>query len=183
MGKEKELEEGLKKLSKAEDAFFLAKVISIDDDKFTLDIDVDDFEIYDVRLKSIIDSEQVSIIVIPEKGSSVMVGRQAKNVFFVIKVNEIKAVKILFKDGLKTVLDKDGIVINDGQFGGLIKVAELVNKINSLENTVNSLITSYKAHTHTAPSGGTGTPLPPVTVGLLNPITKINDLENTKVKH
>jgi len=179
MGKEKELQEGLERLSSRPKVFFTAKVVDVDDNKMTITID-DDIKVYDVRLKSIVDNKQVSIVVIPEVNSSVLVGRISKSDYFVSKVNEIKEIRILFDGGLSVILDKNGIVINEGSFGGLIKIEELVNKLNALEDKL-------KTHQHLYipyPSGSPGSPVlttkDPANVVVK---TKVKDLENDKIQH
>ncbi len=74
--------------------------------------------------------------------------------------------------------DLDEIWLSGQQYGGLVKVSELVDKLNNLENKVNSVITTFNAHTHAS----TGSPAVPQLTGTLTPTT-INDLENPDVKH
>jgi len=74
------------------------------------------------------------------------------------------------------------------QFGGLIIIEKLVEKINGLEQLLNQLITDYSTHQHTAPQAPSGalptTPLLKPFIGQqITPITKIKDLENDTVKH
>jgi hypothetical protein len=44
----------------------------------------------------------------------------------------------------------DSIQFGDGSFDGLVKVIELTSKLNDLENKVNSMISVFNAHIHTA---------------------------------
>ena len=74
--------------------------------------------------------------------------------------------------------DLDEIWLSGQQYGGLVKVSGLVDKLNNLENKVNSIITTFNAHTHAS----TGAPAVPTITGTLTPTT-INDLENPDVKH
>ena len=73
----------------------------------------------------------------------------------------------------------DEIWLRGQQFGSLIKITELVDKLNNLEDKVNSIVTTYNSHTH-ASSSSPAVPL--VTGSPLTPTT-INDLENPNVKH
>jgi hypothetical protein len=77
----------------------------------------------------------------------------------------------------------DEIQLLDGSFGGLVKVSELVDKVNALEDQVNDLLTALQGVTiPLAPSGSypfaplftSFTPLTPTTV---------SDLENDKITH
>ena len=78
----------------------------------------------------------------------------------------------------------DEIYLRGIQHGGLVKVSELVDKLNNLENKVNSLISSYNTHVHTGVTTGPGSSAvtPSIITGTLTP-TIIADIENDKVKH
>lgn len=82
----------------------------------------------------------------------------------------------------------DSVAIRGDQYGGLIKVEDLVSKINGLENKVNALIAKFNAHTHittaTVLVGSPGVISPTLTPETpIAPVTLKSDLENTKVKH
>lgn len=73
------------------------------------------------------------------------------------------------------------IVFFDGENKGMVKVSELVDKLNNLENKVNDLVNFTLTHIHPASAGTTSPTTTPV-VGNLAP-TQITDLENDKIKH
>lgn len=88
---------------------------------------------------------------------------------------EIADTKVLIEDGQ--------ITLNDGALGGLVKVIDLVTKLNDLENKVNELLAAYNSHTHILTlSTGTGTAAPTATQvsGTLTP-TQRADIENDKI--
>jgi hypothetical protein len=102
------------------------------------------------------------------------------------KVNSL--VQVSFNDDCDAFVSMvsvvDFIYLNGNDYGGLVQVQPLVDKLNNLENKVNSLITFTQTHTHsgvTVGSGVTGTASPPVTGDLTT--TQKNDLENTTVLH
>lgn len=74
--------------------------------------------------------------------------------------------------------DIDEIWLRGTQYGGLVRVSDLVDKLNALENKVNGIINTFNLHTH----AGTGSPPTPTITGTLTP-TQITDIENTKVQH
>lgn len=90
---------------------------------------------------------------------------------------EINETKVQISDG--------EIILNDGAMGGLVKVIELTQKLNNLENKVNAIISAFNSHTHVLTlTTGTGTAAPtaaPVS-GTLTP-TQRADIEDTKVVH
>lgn len=87
-----------------------------------------------------------------------------------------------------TVFIVDGIIVGysdlselwlrGNQFEGLVKVSDLVTKLNNLEDKVNSLLTAYNTHTHAS----AGAPPVPTVTGTLTPTTQ-NEIENPLVKH
>lgn len=84
-------------------------------------------------------------------------------------------------------MNSEGFVINGGNFGGVIKIQELTDKINAL-------IDAFNNHTHEIPSGsvavtGSATaqsnPAPVSVPPIMSPHTKVqvSDYEDEKVKH
>ena len=67
---------------------------------------------------------------------------------------------------------------NGDEFGGIVKVIELTQKLNNLENKVNSIIETYNSHSHAS----NGAPPSGLVVGELTQ-TQRGDIENTSVKH
>ena len=104
------------------------------------------------------------VLIIPTINSNVLVNVSKRGIAYVCMFSEIDKV---------TIITKTLTQFNDGSFGGLVKVQELVDKINRLENTFNS-------HTHVATALNTPT-TPPATP--IAPITTKMDIENDKIIH
>lgn len=113
------------------------------------------------------------LLMIPADGSTVIVAWSDRMLPYVA----------MFSDLQDIYLDATGkITINQGTEGGLVKVRDLVAKLNNLENKVNAIISSYNIHVHPDPvSGITGAPTVPIT-GTLTP-TQVVDIENPNVTH
>lgn len=80
--------------------------------------------------------------------------------------------------------DNDVIQIDQGLNAGLVKVIELTEQINKIENKLNDTLTHYKAHFVIDPISGTAGPLmsaPPAPVNITK--TKQSQIENDKVTH
>lgn len=78
----------------------------------------------------------------------------------------------------------DFMYLNGDAYGGLVKVKELTDKINALENLTNNILTALKGTT--IPLAPTGTyPFAPLyaAFNLIAPITTKAELENTTVLH
>jgi len=82
----------------------------------------------------------------------------------------------------------ESVQIRGNQFGGLIKIEELVGKINGLEDKLNDLITKYNGHIHittaTVALGPPGIIAPTTSLETpIAPITQRADLENETIQH
>ena len=82
--------------------------------------------------------------------------------------------------------DVEKIVLLGGDLDGLVKVGDLVDKLNDIENKVNDLINAYNAHTHPVPgvTSGPSSTMSSVTTsvisGTLTP-TQQSDIENENI--
>lgn len=90
-------------------------------------------------------------------------------------------IELFHKDGKKVILNTDDIILNEGDNEGLVKVKELTDKLNNLENKVNNFITTFSTHTHVGNLAVPTSP-PPVSPTQLT-VTKQADIENKEVKH
>jgi hypothetical protein len=73
--------------------------------------------------------------------------------------------------------------IMGGEFGGLVKVVELTQKLNNLENKVNEIISTFGTHTHAVVA--VGSPTSPTSTPIVDSliISQREDIENVNVKH
>lgn len=148
----------------------LCKVVSIDEDEFTCEVKpIDDGANYkDVRLISDASDPDKAFYLKPVVGSVVMITPQDDVTYFVSMYSQVEE-----------------IWLHGNLNEGLVKVVELTEKLNNIENLVNDLITKFNAHTHVLTlSAGTGTAAPTTSLetDTLTP-TEQADIENDKVKH
>jgi hypothetical protein len=119
-------------------------------------------EFKSVQLSS---KQSKGFLLIPADGSTVVV----------TQLNEFDAY-------ISMVGEVDQIYLRGDAEGGIVKVNDLVAKLNNLESALNSHILLYNLHIHPTPAGpssitsnlDTQTPLVP---------TIVVDLENDKIKH
>jgi len=79
--------------------------------------------------------------------------------------------------------DVDTISFKGTELGGLVKVIDLTEKLNNLENKVNDILTNFNSHTHIVISVGSPTaPTTSIISGTLTP-TQQADIENKNVLH
>lgn len=103
----------------------------------------------------------------------------------IVSYNTFNQPYICLFSGIEKVLLVAGeILLNGDELGGLVKVIELTEKLNNLENKVNDIISKFNSHTHILTlTSGTGTAAAtaaPVN-GTLTP-TEQAEIENTTVK-
>tara|TARA_R100000951_G_scaffold58652_2_gene49306 strand:+ start:1338 stop:1850 length:513 start_codon:yes stop_codon:yes gene_type:complete len=128
-----------------------------------------DASLFDVKL--IAGTSATPLLVTPVVGSTVIATFLSKDTAFVSLYSEIESVQLM-----------------GDQFGGLIKIEELVKKINGLENKLNDLISKFNTHIHittaTVLIGPPGVIAPPTTPETpIAPVTSKSDLENENIKH
>ena len=124
------------------------------------------------------------MLMIPVIDSTVLVAYSTYNRSFICLYSAIS--KVYFITGNSSYQMIDGkSTFNDGSYGGMVQVANLVTKLNNLENVVNDFVTKFNSHTHAlALSSGTGTSAPTVTPEpTVLVATQRADIENTTVVH
>ena len=162
----------IKKLAETNDEIYsvVCKVVKVDGEEAELAPVNGDANILGVKL--IAGTSETPLLITPAADSIVIATFLSKDTAFISLYSEIETIKL-----------------RGDQFGGLIKVEELVKKINRLEDGLNDLISKYNSHIHTttATVGATPTPgviAPPVATGSpITPNTQKGDIENEKVLH
>ena len=141
------------------------KVVSVEDNLCQCTTLAGEKEIVDVRISSEVDA--TNLLVIPSVDSAVMVGM----------IDDVNGVVVMYGK-------LDSIALRGAQFGGLVEVVGLVNKINALENLVNNILNTLKSTTIPLAPSGTY-PFAPLYALLTDiaPITVRGDIENTNVTH
>ena len=161
------IKQSILKITKQDDIYSLVCVVS--------DIDLDNYTcickpvngsatLVNVRLMA---SNSTGFKVIPKDGSEVLVTLINQSTGYVAMCSEI-----------------DLIELNGDNEEGLVKVNDLVTKLNNLENLVNNILNTLKSTSIPLAPSGTY-PFAPLYTALttITPITQKTDLENTKVKH
>lgn len=137
-------------------------------------------EIPNVQLMAEVDD---GLLLVPTMGSTVFVTYSTRNVPYVSLFSQVD--QVLMISGSSSTSIADGLIqFNDGSYGGLVQVVNLVEKLNNLENLVNNLITTFNGHTHMGVQSGGDATLFPVILqnGTLSP-TQRGDIENTVIVH
>ena len=143
----------------------IGKVTSVDLPNLTCDVEPvnGDGDFFDVRLQA--GSAEQSILAIPKEGSFVIINYLDKDEAFVTLVDEV-----------------DEIRLRGNSEGGLVKVNDMVTRMNNIENDFNSFITTYNTHVHPGVTAGGASTLPTTSSGSTTSITVNGDIESTTVK-
>jgi uncharacterized protein YoxC len=120
--------------------------------------------IYDVMLQT---EEKSGVLMVPAIGSKVVVTLQSKTRAFVSAYGELQSIKFL-----------------DGTFGGVVKVQELVEKLNTLEQDINSLKNAFNTWVVVANDGGAALKSAAGSwAGDNLTETTVADIENNRIRH
>ena len=140
MDKFRELAERLKGLAPQSGAIFQGIVKALDG--CTCTVTIGEIDIPDVRIRAsetALDNTQM--LVCPKIGSAVILGSLSGDYtdLAILSVDEI-----------------DHITINGGKKGGLINITDLVNRLNTIEQDINTLKTAFGSWIPTPQDGGAG---------------------------
>lgn len=125
-------------------------------------------------------------LIVPKDGSVVRVSMIDADTGYLSGFSEIDKVVIYIDASNKLEFDLNGLIINDGLFGGLIKIDSLISQTTSQIAAIKTAVLAGLAVIDTqlialGQAGGSGTAFSGSATSILN-LNK-NLLENTKVKH
>ena len=149
---------------------YFAEIVSIQDDTTCTVKLEDDLQLSDVRLRSVVNSEESGIVITPTVGSVVLVAD--------LSGGKLSSMAVIMYSEI------DKIEINGGKNGGLINIEDLVSHINTIEDDINNLKTAMSGWTPTPQDGGAALK-GAVTSWAGQSITKTkkSDIEDDKIKH
>ncbi|MCT4637292.1 MAG: hypothetical protein N4A72_06255 [Bacteroidales bacterium] len=164
-------------------------VKAVDTDKLTCDVEREDAPpLHSVRLHATEISHKSYVVIIPEVGSDVLctIIDNDVNEAQVLSSSKPEGVKIKIAE-TTVAIDKEGVTINNGDLGGLIKIEELKSDLKKLNNYLDSLknaiSTGLKAvGVSTAASGTLGAQAFDTAISAAQ-LPSYSELENQKVKH
>jgi hypothetical protein len=147
----------------------LGSIVSVDETEMTCEVtpNIGGANFTDVRLMADNETTSLGIYFKPKVGSQVMISPQDEVTYFVSMVSEV-----------------DEVWLRGNTNGGIVKVTDLVTKLNNIENDLNTLKTAFTGWV-VAPSDG-GAALKAITASwygsTLTPTTAAN-IQSTTCKH
>ena len=135
----------------------------------TCEVSIDGLSIPDVRLRASTEVDGAQIIVRPAVGSVVIVGSLTGDLDHLVVLSMDRA---------------EEVIINGGSLGGIVKVKELTNKLNTLEREINDIKQLLSSWTPVPNDGGASLKAAAASwAGKPLTLTRREDYEDTKVTH
>ena len=147
----------------------------------------DDLTVTDVRLRAVINSQTEQVLVTPKVGSYVLVvdlsGGNHRDLA-VIACSEVSEINIKIGNTVATI-NAEGIVFNGGSLGGLVKLQELKDNLDSLKSYVEAMNGALPAAfsavgAGAAANGATGAAS--YQGAMSGQTVQLKDMENGKIK-
>jgi hypothetical protein len=164
---------------------FTATVLQVQENDFTCTIQSGEDVPAIARLKAVLETENTEgFVLIPAQNSEVIVTEINIGEYAVTGYSVID--KILLKTGdMKLQMDKNGIVLNDGTFGGLIKIEELKSELDKINQILQAILTVLQGTPVTEPGNGSPSALQQALNSALagKTLPTYTNIENNKVKH
>lgn len=143
------------------------------------------------------------IVVFPRVGSYVVVGFVADgSAGVVLLTDDVESVEVVISESTARIeadeegvhvrmgddtsaeLTGEGVILNGGSFGGMVKAEQLTQRINAIEKDINTLKNVFSAWVITPNDGGAALKLAASTwADSPLTLTQRSDYENGKVKH
>lgn len=179
MDKSKEIKEAIKSIVGVPGMMFvMGKVESVGDETCSVKI-ADRLVINDVRLNASADGNADNILIKPTVGSMVLMAD--------LSGGELRSLVVISFSALEsmTVKFEGDVVIDEGKNEGLVKVVELTEKLNAIEEDINSLKQVFSASWVPVVYDGGASLKAASASWAAQPLKSTNkeDIENPKIKH
>jgi hypothetical protein len=152
----------------------------------TIDVDVDGITYHDVQLQAIKEGSGKSLVIVPAKGSSVLIGNVEQCTGFVLMQAD-KAERILVKqaDGMYIDVIKDVIKLNGDSEGGVLIEKKLVDELKKVNDILQAIMTILSGPPIPEPGSGAPSALQTALKGVLagKLLPAYLQITNDKVKH
>ena len=173
-----ELNEAIRKIVKGmvTPTIIPAEVVEFHSNDWTITCKINNLDIDEIRIKSVINTDDKGILVEPKVGSKVLLGKID---------GKAEALVVLKYDSIvKYRLMADQIEFNGDEFSGIVKAEKVSDEIQSLKDEINDLKTILTTWTPVSQDGGAALKAAVSTwAGSQMTPTQQSDYENETVKH
>lgn len=172
-----------------------AVVVSVDQDKAICKVKLvrDELELEGVRLRAVADQSVLGLLPIPKINSKVIVGfiNNSLAEAYVISFSELDKFQVITKDiqlnaDEKILISADEIILNSGEFGGLIKIEELKTQVDKNSAILDIILEVMRAMPPILePGNGAASSLQLALKTALTgrEVADLTNIENDKIKH
>ena len=178
MDRSKEIKEVIKSIAGVPGMMFvMGKVESVGDETCSVKI-ADRLVINDVRLNASADGNADNILIKPKVGSMVMMADLSRG-----ELRSLVVISFSALDSMTVRFDGE-VVINGGENEGLVKVKELTDKLNAIENDINNLKSIFSSWVPVVYDGGASLRTAAASWAAQTlATTSQKDIENPEIKH
>ena len=124
--------------SKNRASLYTAKVTAVHGD--VCDVDIEGLKLSDVKLCAVSDTSKTKLTLTPKTGSYIVVADLSGEMTCMVAV---------------CFTEVESISVNGGELGGLVKIEELVKRLNGIETAFNDLLKALKTYSVTDTPSGT----------------------------
>lgn len=189
MGADRDIDEAVKKLAgtqfKDDVTIVIATVVSYDIPSRTCYCTpISGEAVTDLPNVALMAEVDDGILLLPTVGSTVFVLYSTHHAPIIALFSEVDQI-VLISGGAQIKISKTGqIQLNDGSYGGLIQIAQLISKINNLEKDLNTLKTAFTDWVPVPDDGGAALKAAAATWASNEiTLTQQAEIENTTVTH
>jgi hypothetical protein len=179
VNREKKIKEMLNKLIDLGQAPMRGTVLEVDEATFTCNVQPENGDTIYIGVLYFLNTDEAmsnKVVMTPALNAECIFIPMSKEVAYLVFANNYSKTSIEI-NGNKIVIEGNSITINDGNLGGLVKVNDLVSRLNNIEQAFNELLVKLTAHVH-----ADSTPSPVLSVLTPISVTSKNMIENTKIK-
>jgi len=140
--------------------------------------------LYKVRLNAIIGELENNVTVVPALKSKVLCSLIDNDVneAFVLSCEKPEEINVKLSE-TTLVINQEGVVINGGDLGGMIKIEELTKNLDKLTKRVDTIYNGFKGLTPDPPLAGSAAVTAALKAIVSPPTEDFSKLEDSKVKH
>lgn len=177
----------IRELSKNDTKMIIPAIVDkVDNDRRTVDCTPlnDEAPLLGINLQACQGGKHGGVLLVPRKGSHVVVALyDTSGRGCVILTEEIERI-LIEVEGTTVDITASGVTINGGDNHGMVKVKALTERLNAIEDDINSLKNVFKNWGPVPQDGGAALKTAAATwMGKQLSNTSQKDLENDKVKH
>ncbi len=163
----------------------IGTVKDVAEDKQTCTVDREDSPtLYKVRLNAIIAELENNVTIVPAPKSKVLCSLIDNDVneAYVLSCEKPEEINVKLSE-TTLIINQEGVVINGGDLGGMIKIEELTKNLEKLTKRVDTIYNGFKSLAPDPPMAGSAALTTGLKAIVSPPVEDFSKIEDSKVKH